>query len=64
MMASTEATTMNLASSAQLDMIDKLRALGISNFVALPQVRAIYTVTGFGANISIGKLAVVGDQSR
>lgn len=55
---------MNLASSTQLDMIDKLRALGISNFVALPQVRAIYTVTGLCANISIGKLAVVGDQSR
>ena len=55
---------MNLASSAQLDMIDKLRALGISNFVALPQVRAIYTIADLVANVFIGKLAVVGDQSR
>ncbi len=55
---------MNLASSAQLDMIDKLRALGISNFVALPQVRAIYTIMRLDANTSTGKLAVVGDQSR
>jgi hypothetical protein len=55
---------MNLASSAQLDMIDKLRALGISNFVALPQVRATYTIIRLSANTSIGKLAVVGDQSR
>jgi hypothetical protein len=33
------AATMNLASSAQLEIIDQLRALGISNFVALPQVK-------------------------
>jgi hypothetical protein len=30
---------MNLASPVQLDIIDGLRGLGISNFVALPQVR-------------------------
>lgn len=33
------ATTMNLASSVQLEMVDQLRVLGISNFVALPQVK-------------------------
>jgi hypothetical protein len=32
-------TAMDLASRVQLDMIDGLRGLGISNFVALPQVR-------------------------
>jgi hypothetical protein len=42
---------MNLASSAQLDIIDKLRALGISNFVALPQVRPTYTIVRLGTNI-------------
>jgi hypothetical protein len=32
-------TAMNLANPVQLDIIDGLRGLGISNFVALPQVR-------------------------
>ena len=32
-------TAMSLASPVQLDIIDGLRGLGISNFVALPQVR-------------------------
>jgi hypothetical protein len=31
-------TKMNLASPMQLDIIDGLRGLGISNYVALPQV--------------------------
>jgi len=31
-------TSMDLASSAQLEMTDKLRELGISDYVALPQV--------------------------
>ncbi|KAF8846498.1 hypothetical protein BDZ45DRAFT_623650 [Acephala macrosclerotiorum] len=34
-------TTMNLASPVQLDIIDRLRALGISNFVALPQLAVV-----------------------
>jgi len=32
-------TSMNLASSSRLNMMDRLRELGISHFVALPQVR-------------------------
>jgi hypothetical protein len=35
---------MNLASPVQLDIIDKLRGLGISNFVPLPQVRDISSI--------------------
>lgn len=33
------ATTMNLASSVQLEIIDQLRVLGISHSIALPQVK-------------------------
>jgi hypothetical protein len=42
-------TAMNLASPAQLDIIDGLRGLGISNFVALPQVRDVSSM-GFLAD--------------
>jgi len=34
--------TVNLASSAQLEIIDKLRELGISDFVALPQASIVF----------------------
>jgi hypothetical protein len=34
-------TAMNLVSPAQLDIIDGLRGLGMSNYVALPQVRGV-----------------------
>ncbi|KAG9234025.1 dynamin GTPase [Amylocarpus encephaloides] len=34
-------TAMNLASPVQLDMIDKLRGHGISNFVAVPQLAVV-----------------------
>ena len=37
-MAAMTDTKMNLASPMQLDIIDGLRGLGISNYVALPQV--------------------------
>jgi hypothetical protein len=56
-------TTMNLASPAQLDVVDRLRGLGISNFVALPQVSDMDSIS-LVADIWVEKLAVVGDQSR
>jgi hypothetical protein len=55
---------MNLASPVQLDIIDRLRGLGISNFVALPQVREIYLAYNSLLILKIEQLAVVGDQSR
>jgi hypothetical protein len=56
-------SAMNLASPKQLDIIDKLRGLGISNFVGLPQVRDASSME-FHADIEFEQLAVVGDQSR
>ena len=55
---------MNLASPVQLDIIDRLRGLGISNFVALPQVREIYLAYNSLLILKFEQLAVVGDQSR
>jgi hypothetical protein len=57
-------TAMNLASPAQLDIIDGLRGLGISNFVALPQVRGVHLVWRSSLTPGFEQLAVVGDQSR
>ena len=34
-------TTMNLASSTQLELIDKLREIGVSDIIALPQVLSV-----------------------
>jgi len=64
-MATSQLFEFQLSSLTQLDVIDKLRDLGVGDLVPLPQASAISTFCCQNPTHSVTQqLVVVGDQSR